>query len=469
MFSIKKPKNFLIIFIISLTLFGIASCSSKPIVRDFSFAASPSEEITLFERELNRAKEKQIDLLSPHNFQEAENSLEESKNKFLAGKDSKLTLRDVALGKAYLESANSITEIAREKLEDVLIARQAAINADSVLYAQKELQDSDNDLMEVTKDIEKNRKPSVANDRSNLLRKYLNVEINSIKEKNLRESKNIIAQAKKEGAKKFAPRTLGIAEACVAETEAFIQSNPHQKEDIAVKAEKTKSAAYHVFNLNRMAKDTSKVSTEEVALALEQAQGRATKNEKNLNIIKDELQTTQSALQKEKEIQNNLLNTKEELAKQNDLLANEKIFNQKYEKALSEFEPNEAEVFKQGETLLIRLKGIEFPSAKSDVQSKNYPLLAKVKKIITEFGNGSLVTIQGHTDSIGKKEQNLQISSGRAMAIKDYLEANMGEIVVKLQAVGLGDEKPLASNKTTKGRAQNRRVDVIIQPSTEKL
>lgn len=133
------------------------------------------------------------------------------------------------------------------------------------------------------------------------------------------------------------------------------------------------------------------------------------------------------------------------------------------------FTTEEAEVYKQGDNILIRLKGMEFPSAKATIQSKNYPLLSKVQKVIGEFGTDSAVTIEGHTDSIGGKQINHQLSTQRAMAVKEYLESNIGGLEKKIEAVGFGDEKPIAGNKTATGRAQNRRVDIVIKPEATQL
>ena len=462
----KKTINYFLILIFAL---GIAACSTTPVVRELPPTASPVNEIAVLEKDLNIAQKKQIDLLSPHNFKEASSSLEKAKKLFLNGKDSTKILHNIALGKAYLFQANTIAEVAREKIEDVMIARQAAIDVEAPTYNKKAFMNADNELLKITKDIEHNRTFSSAKDQKTLQQKYLDVEVDSIKEKNLKESRKIIAEAKKQGAKKYAPRTLEIAEKLYLNTEAYIQSNPHNEDDIQSKAEETKKASYRAYNLNRIAKDTSKVSSEEMAIIVEQERQRANQNADKLSSIKDELQITQSALEKEKDTQSSLLLTKEELALQNEKLESQKLFNEKYERAVAEFESNEAEVYKQGEALLIRLKGIQFPNSTSIIKSGSYPLLSKVQKVLVDFGSESEITIQGHTDSLGKKTKNLNLSVSRAKAVKDYLEANSGGIDFKIETMGLSDEKPIATNKTPEGRAQNRRVDIIIKPNLIKI
>jgi outer membrane protein OmpA-like peptidoglycan-associated protein len=143
-------------------------------------------------------------------------------------------------------------------------------------------------------------------------------------------------------------------------------------------------------------------------------------------------------------------------------LESEKNKNDMLEKARSEFTKNEAEVYQKGNTLTVRLRGLSFPSAKSDLSRSNFPLLAKVQKVIKDFGSTDVI-VEGHTDSIGGKIANNKISQDRAQTVRDYFISNGMLSEDKIKAIGYGENGPLASNKTAAGRAQNRRVDVIIK------
>jgi OOP family OmpA-OmpF porin len=70
------------------------------------------------------------------------------------------------------------------------------------------------------------------------------------------------------------------------------------------------------------------------------------------------------------------------------------------------------------------------------------------------------VEVQGHTDNTGSRAANQRISKARAVAVEKFLEAN-GVSPAQLTAKGYGPDKPIASNKTKDGRAQNRRVDLV--------
>jgi hypothetical protein len=108
------------------------------------------------------------------------------------------------------------------------------------------------------------------------------------------------------------------------------------------------------------------------------------------------------------------------------------------------------------------MKGLAFPSGRSTLSSRNFAQLAKVQEVIKDLGD-SQVKVEGHTDTVGSQSQNQRLSDERARAIGDYFAAN-GLNGTDIETVGLGDSKPIAPNKSKEGRAQNRRVDVIVTP-----
>ncbi len=129
--------------------------------------------------------------------------------------------------------------------------------------------------------------------------------------------------------------------------------------------------------------------------------------------------------------------------------------------AKSQFAKDEAEVYKQGDKILLRLKGLTFASNNSTIQTSNFKLLAKVQQVINQIGSSKIV-IEGHTDSLGDKKLNDNLSTARAESVEKYLVSNQDATAEQITATGFGDSKPIASNKTALGRSQNRRVDVII-------
>lgn len=81
--------------------------------------------------------------------------------------------------------------------------------------------------------------------------------------------------------------------------------------------------------------------------------------------------------------------------------------------------------------------------------------------LATYLGDGKKIQIIGHTDSVGNDAYNLELSQDRANAVKNYL-SNKGVPSANIDAKGMGESKPIATNDTADGRAKNRRVEFIV-------
>ena len=127
------------------------------------------------------------------------------------------------------------------------------------------------------------------------------------------------------------------------------------------------------------------------------------------------------------------------------------------------FLKDEAEIIRNGNLIIIRLIGIDFPGNKSTLDPKYYDLLGKVQETIKLFPNGTTV-IECHTDGQGAFQKNFDLSQARANSIFEYLLSNMGAEASRITAVGLGSTKPIANNLSEEGRAKNRRIDIVIDP-----
>lgn len=72
------------------------------------------------------------------------------------------------------------------------------------------------------------------------------------------------------------------------------------------------------------------------------------------------------------------------------------------------------------------------------------------------------IEIQGHTDSVGSESYNLKLGQERAETVLRYLNMQHGLPLHRMSAVSYGEYKPVADNKTNSGRAQNRRVTLVV-------
>ncbi|HID29617.1 MAG TPA: OmpA family protein [Desulfobacterales bacterium] len=140
---------------------------------------------------------------------------------------------------------------------------------------------------------------------------------------------------------------------------------------------------------------------------------------------------------------------------------NEREAARRFEYVQSLFSPEEAEVFRKGNNVLISAAGFYFPVGGNIILPQNFGLLNKIVNSIQQFPN-SLVEVSGHTDSIGSIELNLRLSKERADNVSKFLK-EVGNIKAsRISAEGYGKEKPVASNETEEGRARNRRIDVLL-------
>ena len=132
------------------------------------------------------------------------------------------------------------------------------------------------------------------------------------------------------------------------------------------------------------------------------------------------------------------------------------------------FAAQEAVMLRQGDDIIIRLIGLTFTSGRSTIEPEFFKLLSTVQRAIRKFPS-SPITVEGHTDAQGDDRFNENLSYERAMAVKQYLLANMGLDQSRITVLGYGESKPIATNETADGRAQNRRIDVVISFGQEVL
>jgi len=101
---------------------------------------------------------------------------------------------------------------------------------------------------------------------------------------------------------------------------------------------------------------------------------------------------------------------------------------------------------------------IQFDTNKYNIKPKYDGELKKVADFLKEFPKAKGV-IEGHTDSVGSKASNMKLSQRRADSVRNYLIKTFGISADRIEAKGYGPTKPVADNKTTAGKAKNRRIE----------
>lgn len=108
-------------------------------------------------------------------------------------------------------------------------------------------------------------------------------------------------------------------------------------------------------------------------------------------------------------------------------------------------------------------ESVTFPTGSSAVNSSFLPALRDMARSLRAHPN-STVLVVGHTDSVGTAAFNKQLSLDRASAVARIL-VSYGVSSSRIRYAGRGYDQPIASNATSSGRAQNRRVEVLITPT----
>ncbi|WP_411034381.1 OmpA family protein [Shinella sp. BYT-45] len=120
-------------------------------------------------------------------------------------------------------------------------------------------------------------------------------------------------------------------------------------------------------------------------------------------------------------------------------------------------------VTRMGDRIILNMpSNVTFATGQDQVIPPFYPTLDSVALVLRKFDK-TLIDVDGHTDSVGNAGYNQDLSERRANSVANYLAAR-GVDPRRMSAVGYGLERPIASNATEAGRAQNRRVEIAISP-----
>lgn len=468
----------------------LGACAGKPLkMEPVATSEGPVEQVNRLDKDIGNARNNQLNVLAPTWFAKAETSLYEAKKALeLEDKLSEI-LKKIASGRAHLQRAKEVGNLVRTELSGVIKARDRARAAGATNLGE-DYAEAEEQFLELTKAIEKNNLRWAQKNRVEVIRTFDELELRAIK-RVLDEVRKLIDEAEKSGARKIAPNTFKVAQDKLRDVDAFISEHRYQKEKIH---EQASEALFQACRLGQVIQQSKKIQTmqpEQITLWFE---GMLYKMARELSApdMRDQAFETQvenilgsiTALQKDHKFMVRKVKTqqadleymqiqiaslegktrKEQAAKER--LAAEKRFQQLFSEVQSYFSTDEAEVYRQGNRLVIRLRAIQFPVGKDFIMPSNYALLSKVQRAIRTFGEPDVI-IEGHTDSTGTDAINEHLSQQRAEAVREYFVANGTLTYDAISAIGYGSEQPLASNETAEGRAINRRIDVLITPQLQ--
>jgi outer membrane protein OmpA-like peptidoglycan-associated protein len=140
--------------------------------------------------------------------------------------------------------------------------------------------------------------------------------------------------------------------------------------------------------------------------------------------------------------------------------AEARLEGQKARDALRDAVAGIAAVRESARGLIVSLPNILFETGRADLKPEGREALAKVSGVLL-VTNGYRVSVEGHTDNVGSPDQNLVLSRKRAESVRDYF-LTQGLAPAAIEVVGFGESRPVASNDTSAGRLENRRVEIVV-------
>lgn len=459
----KQDHRFTLSALALITSLVVSGCASTKNKADISSSANPRDEISKLESEIKDAQSLDVDVLAFDDFDKSIKYLEEAKSDLASGQKQEEIIDDLRFSRGYLVSAVKKSDGRRSRATALLDARQMAMKAGA--STQSELK---NEWTKVDRQVIKNAEDLSkvdTEDLTDMQNRYVNLERKAVVLTQLGDAYARINGAKNDRAEKRAPKTLKTAELNTSNAESVISTNARNEAGYTAAVAKANGSAKLLTDvMERIKTSSTKNLAEESALAM-------VMQNRQISDLKDDVSMQQNETEMAKSdtrVKNQELQAKDQQLNRSAraLDASQAAIGvqQALEKARSGFSQTEAEAYQQGENLVIRLKTMSFASGGADLPPEALPILAKVADVARDLG-AAKIRVEGHTDSTGDRTRNQTLSESRARAVASYFKLN-GFEGADVSAEGFGLSKPLGTNKSAAGRAQNRRVDVVITPGT---
>ncbi|WP_213183571.1 OmpA family protein [Desulfosarcina cetonica] len=499
-----------LLVLIGIAMSGCASPLATGTPRDTAGlgmpTGDPAASVKALAADMADTRVASLDLLSPDWFAQAEAAFAEAQTGLANGRPAAEIQNAVMTARAHLRKAEVVATTSRHTLAQVLkardLARQAGAAENAKTYRKVETQ-----CLALARAIERDNLAYAEKNRGKVIDAYRKLEIEAIRSKALGPAKARLAEARDAGARRLAPQTDTEAVDALDAAAAFIAANRGARDEIQARADKALFQADRLMAVAQSSRRFKAMAPEEAALFLETALHGITthlgapdmrdedtqtqleniigtidalKNDRGF--LSQQNQTLQSKLT-DLQARLDALNIKMALLEnksRQDQMAKEQMLRERvaaeqrlklaqcFETVQGYFSSKEAEVHREEDRVVIRLKGMRFAVGKSTIRPASYRLLGKLQKAIRSFDSPRVI-VEGHTDATGSAEANMRLSQARADAVRDYLIKNQTLPADNISAVGHGAARPIAANTTAAGRAINRRIDIVITPRTNPM
>jgi outer membrane protein OmpA-like peptidoglycan-associated protein len=433
------------------------------------------------QKKIDEAREQDAELLSPEFYKNAIESFQEANQLYLNNESTRDVREKLTEADRNCTRALEVVNLAKITLKEPMIAREDALKVQADQFAAELFNEGKKKFYQAATEVEGGDIDDARDKGSESEEFFRKAELKAIKDAILGEARRLVDQAQDQKCDKVAPSTFQYAQNLLNETEELLTNNRYAKEDATIKAEECEYEAKHAMYLTQLIQilqddernwEKLQLGYEDILTGLARQFNEDPHYDAGLNSAVETIQANIIELQTERDrlraevakLQEEYDVVREEATLSSTELAKKEELESKIEKVKSLFTPSEAKVAYDSENLVIRLHGLTFPSGKSIIQPEYFSLLSKVQEAIKIFPEKHIL-LEGHTDSQGNAATNKRLSEERASAVREYIIANMGISREQITSVGYGSEKPVASNRTTEGRALNRRIDIVIDLS----
>ncbi len=435
-----------IILIFSIFLFACSTIKEAPLE-----STDPQEVLENIRSIKNELIDSNSDVLAKSSFDKGDKEMKTAIKALSKKRPRQEVLESLAKSKAYFLEAKKIAQNRMIVPENIMNTRNEVIEAGlSNKDLKIKLSKIDDSLIYESHNFTKPIKPEKL---SLIQQKYQQIQIQSIQDSELGAYKEILKAAEKDNAKNLAPETLRDAKSKVLFAENLIGLNPKNPSYFMVSVDETRESVQLLDEVMLKLTKEAKGSTESTALSLVYQERQLGKLSDEVNVLQSSLSETSAEVD---EMSDELADKEGQLANTQSKLRFQELMNE----VRKSFNEEEANVYQQGDNLIIRLKKIAFKSGSATIPANSMSLLSKVNSVIIKL-KPEEIEIEGHTDSAGPESINMMLSNKRAEAVKKYLSSLNAPY--KVDARGYGESKPIANNQTKIGRALNRRVDIIVK------
>ncbi|MGB5629295.1 MAG: OmpA family protein [Woeseiaceae bacterium] len=444
---------------------------------------------------LAAAEAANAELLAPRAFERGQKEYSEAEDALRRGRNIETVRANAADATQYFREAAEKASLAQTKFAQVLKSRQDAANAKAPELSPETWQQAQRTFGDAIRLLERGDLKNASRRDIEATSLYREAELVAIKAQYLSETRRLLADADRARVGRYAPITLGRAKQLLADAERELNENRYDTDlprSLAREANYEAKHAIYLSEIVRQVRDKD-LTAEELVLRWEESfrqvagaadvfpdmQNGSEKLAAELVAFLERQRNTLQELEQEKaENEVRIADMEEEMSALDERLGGataeraalvqrleaQARVKQQFEQVEKLFTNDEARVFRQGNSIILRLVGLSFDSGASQLRPANFDLLAKVEKAIDVFPRSEII-IEGHTDSHGGDDLNQELSQERAESVQQYMINAMRIPSYRLIATGYGETRPVASNETSAGRARNRRIDIVIKPA----